>query len=175
MDVFIPFILDGLILFALLIAIVFSARLSLYLKTFRDSRRDLEGLVKELSMTIEKAENAIAGLKENSPCNNSKSLMNVRRTGKALSSSETNIATSASASQALRLHFRFRAFLRIGKKQDCAPLSLVKDSAPHLFKACLLYDFLFSQESQEATHSDLLLSGHELCPSHLLRWPSDSQ
>lgn len=60
----VPFILDGLIILLLGATVFFAARLSLHLKTFRDSRKDLERLIRDLSTHIQRAEGAIGGLRE---------------------------------------------------------------------------------------------------------------
>lgn len=58
-------ILDCLIILLLAGTIFYAVRLSTHIKAFRDSRKDLEKLIGELSGSIEKAENAIGGLREN--------------------------------------------------------------------------------------------------------------
>lgn len=55
--------LDIVILILLGITIFYAARLSVYLRAFRDGRSDLEKLIRNLSQNIDKAEEAIAGLK----------------------------------------------------------------------------------------------------------------
>jgi ABC-type transporter Mla subunit MlaD len=57
-----PLILDGVILILLVATIIYAARLSLYLKKFRDSKSDLEMIITDLSKQISKADNAIATL-----------------------------------------------------------------------------------------------------------------
>ena len=57
-------ILDGLIVVLLVATIIYVARLSMYLKRFKESRSELEGVVKELSSHITKADNAIKILNE---------------------------------------------------------------------------------------------------------------
>lgn len=56
-------ILDGLVLVFLGATIVFAARLSIHLRNFRDSRKDLERLIGDLSGQILKAEKSIETLK----------------------------------------------------------------------------------------------------------------
>jgi exonuclease VII small subunit len=56
--------LDGLIVVLLIATIVYVARLSVYLKRFKDSRAELEGIVKELSDHITKADKSIKILNE---------------------------------------------------------------------------------------------------------------
>ncbi len=56
-------ILDGLVLLFLGATIVFAARLSLHLRNFRESRKDLERLIGDLSTQIVKAEKSIETLK----------------------------------------------------------------------------------------------------------------
>jgi len=59
-----PLILDGAVI-ALLIAVIFYAgRLSLHLRDFRTSRRDMDGLIRDLSVSVERAEQAMVGLRE---------------------------------------------------------------------------------------------------------------
>ncbi len=64
MNVILPLILDGLVLLLLAGTIFYAARLSLHIKAFRDSRRDMEGLLADLSAHIERADLAIRGLRE---------------------------------------------------------------------------------------------------------------
>ena len=64
MDNLINLILDGAILVLLLGTMFFAARLSIYLKTFRDSRADLEKLLRDLSEQVDHAERAIDNLKD---------------------------------------------------------------------------------------------------------------
>lgn len=61
----VPMILDGLTIILLAGTIFYCIRLSVYLKSFRDSRGDLEKLIHELSDNIIKAEHAIDGLRNN--------------------------------------------------------------------------------------------------------------
>lgn len=56
--------LDGTIVILLVATIIYVARLSVYLKRFKDSRADLEGIVKELSTHITKADKAINTLND---------------------------------------------------------------------------------------------------------------
>ena len=55
-------ILDGVILILLVATIIYAARLSLYLKRFRDSKSDLESIITDLSKQINKADTAISTL-----------------------------------------------------------------------------------------------------------------
>jgi len=57
-------IFDSIILVLLGITIVYAARLSVYFRRFRDSRSDLEKLIKELSQNITRAEAAIADMRD---------------------------------------------------------------------------------------------------------------
>ena len=57
-------ILDGLILVFLGLTVFFAGRLSLHLKQFRSTRKELEGLLASLSSSIVRAEGAITGMKE---------------------------------------------------------------------------------------------------------------
>ncbi len=58
-------VLDGVIMLLLAGTIFYCVRLSNYLKAFRDSRRDLEKLIGDLSGQIERADRAIEGLRKN--------------------------------------------------------------------------------------------------------------
>lgn len=57
-------VLDGIIVILLIATIIYAARLSLYLKKFKESREDLEGIIKNLSTHIDKAEGAVQTLNE---------------------------------------------------------------------------------------------------------------
>ncbi len=57
------FILDGIILIFLAVTIFYAARLSLFMKSFRESRSAIQSLIRDLSLTIDKAEKSIATLK----------------------------------------------------------------------------------------------------------------
>ena len=56
------FVMDALMLGLLAVTIVYAARLSLYLKRFRDSKSDLQAVIMDLSKQIAKADEAIKGL-----------------------------------------------------------------------------------------------------------------
>lgn len=56
-------VLDGLVLVFLGATIVYAARLSMHLRTFRESRKDLEKLISDLTTQILKAERSIDTLK----------------------------------------------------------------------------------------------------------------
>lgn len=56
-------ILDGIILVFLAVTIFYAARLSLFMKSFRDSRSAIQSLIRDLSVTIDKAERSIETLK----------------------------------------------------------------------------------------------------------------
>lgn len=58
------FILDGLILVFLAVTIFYAARLSLFLKSFRDGRNGMQILIRDLSTTIDKAESSIQVMKQ---------------------------------------------------------------------------------------------------------------
>jgi len=58
-------LLDGLILVFLCVTIFYAARLTLFMKSFRQSRDQISCLVKDLNNVITKAENAIANMQEN--------------------------------------------------------------------------------------------------------------
>jgi len=57
------FALDILVLVLLGVTIFYAARLSIYLKTFKDGRADLEKILQKLTANIDQAENAIQGMK----------------------------------------------------------------------------------------------------------------
>lgn len=59
-----PLILDGVILVLLAATVFLAARLSIQLKDFRESRRSMEGLVRDLARHVDKAQQAIEGLRE---------------------------------------------------------------------------------------------------------------
>lgn len=59
-----PLILNGLILVLLAATIFFAARLSLNLRDFRASRKDLDQLVRDLGISVTRAEGAIAGMRQ---------------------------------------------------------------------------------------------------------------
>lgn len=58
-------ILDGIIILLLAGTIFYAVRLSGHIKVFRNSRKELEKLLADLSGHIEKADHAIEGLREN--------------------------------------------------------------------------------------------------------------
>jgi len=60
----VPLLLDGVIALLLVITIAYVVRLTLYLKKFKDSRSELEVVVKTLSAHIEKAEKSIQTLND---------------------------------------------------------------------------------------------------------------
>lgn len=57
-------IMDGAVIVLLVAVIFFASRLSLYLREFRASRKDMDKLIRDLSASVEKAESAMAGLRE---------------------------------------------------------------------------------------------------------------
>lgn len=57
-------ILDGAVILLLAAVIFFASRLSLYLRDFRAGRKDMDKLIRELSSSVEKADRAMAGLRE---------------------------------------------------------------------------------------------------------------
>jgi len=63
MDNLFPLILDGIVLVLLVGTMFFAVRLSIYLKSFRDSRQGLEKLLRDLSDQVDHAERAIDNLK----------------------------------------------------------------------------------------------------------------
>ena len=60
----ISFGLDIVIAILLIVAIIYAVRLTGYLKRFRDSRGELEQVIKQLSNQIQKADHATTGLNE---------------------------------------------------------------------------------------------------------------
>ncbi len=61
----ISLLLDGLILVFLCVTIFYAARLSLFMKSFREGRSDMQRLIHDLSLTIDKAEASVATMKDN--------------------------------------------------------------------------------------------------------------
>lgn len=61
----ISLLLDGLILVFLCVTIFYAARLSLFMKSFREGRSDMQRLIRDLSATIDKAEMSVAVMKDN--------------------------------------------------------------------------------------------------------------
>lgn len=59
----IGFLLDGLILVFLCVTIFYAARLSLFLKSFREGRDGMQLLIRELTGAVDKAEEAIKSMK----------------------------------------------------------------------------------------------------------------
>lgn len=57
-------VLDIMILVMLIATIIYAIRLTGYLKRFKNSRAELEGVIKELSVHVNKAEKAMADLSE---------------------------------------------------------------------------------------------------------------
>lgn len=57
-------LLDGLILVFLSVTIFYAARLSIFLKSFREGRDGMQMLIRDLSVTIDKAEDSILTMKE---------------------------------------------------------------------------------------------------------------
>lgn len=57
-------ILDGVILVFLAVTIFYAVRLTFFFKSFRDSRDSVEALLKNLSITTDKAQNAIINMQE---------------------------------------------------------------------------------------------------------------
>lgn len=60
----IALVLDGLILVFLCVTIFYAARLSLFLKTFREGKEGMQVLIRDLTATIAKAESAIGHSKK---------------------------------------------------------------------------------------------------------------
>lgn len=65
MDTDIGLILDGIILVFLAVTIFYASRLTIFLKSFRDSRDTVEKLIKDLSMAIDKSESSIYTMHKN--------------------------------------------------------------------------------------------------------------
>jgi hypothetical protein len=61
---FISFIMDAVIAVLLVAVIFFAAKLSLSLREFRTSRRGMDKLLRNLSESVDRAEHAIAGMRE---------------------------------------------------------------------------------------------------------------
>ena len=61
----ITLLLDGLILVFLCVTIFYAARLSLFMKSFRQGKSDMHRLVRDLNNVIARAESAVIGMKEN--------------------------------------------------------------------------------------------------------------
>ncbi len=59
------FVLDGIILVFLCVTIFYAARLTIFFKTFREGRYGLQRLINDLSVSVTKAESAIAMMKKN--------------------------------------------------------------------------------------------------------------
>lgn len=57
-------VLDCAVIVLLVAVIFYAARLSLYLRDFRAGRKDMDRLIRELSSGIERADRAMAGLRE---------------------------------------------------------------------------------------------------------------
>ncbi|HPF78310.1 MAG TPA: DUF6468 domain-containing protein [Alphaproteobacteria bacterium] len=60
----IGFILDGLILVFLSVTIFYAARLSLFLKSFREGKNGIQLLIRDLSLTVDKAEESVQTMKQ---------------------------------------------------------------------------------------------------------------
>lgn len=56
-------LLDGLILVFLSVTIFYAARLSLFLKSFREGKNGMQLLIRDLSLTVDKAEESIQNMK----------------------------------------------------------------------------------------------------------------
>ena len=63
MDYDVGFLLDGLILVFLSVTIFYAARLSLFLKSFREGKDGMQLLIRDLSTTVDKAEESIKIMK----------------------------------------------------------------------------------------------------------------
>ena len=78
------FILDLVILLLLGVTIFYAARLSFFMKTFREGRQDLLNLMESLSKNIEQAQNSIEGM-HNAAAHSGEELQEVIRESKFLS------------------------------------------------------------------------------------------
>lgn len=65
MDTDFGLILDGVILVFLAVTIFYASRLSMFFKSFRQSRSEVEKLIKNLSIVVDKAELALHDMNEN--------------------------------------------------------------------------------------------------------------
>lgn len=100
-DVLIPLISDILILVFLAVTIVYAARLSLYLKRFRDNKSELENIIKTLSDHIERADQAIKGL--NVSVKDTSDELRIRMNNAAEMSDELQLMIESGDSMANRL------------------------------------------------------------------------
>lgn len=94
-------ILDGMILIMLIITVIYAIKLSSLLNSFKDNRAFIETLIAELSLSVEKAEQAIQGLR-NSARESGRDLQTLINEASALSD-ELQIMTEAGDNMALRL------------------------------------------------------------------------
>ena len=116
MDDLLPLIMDGLIVLLLAGTIFFAARLSLHLKTFRDSRHELESLIKDLAQQTGKAEAAIEGMRQSAK-DAGRDLQSLINESKSLSD-ELEIMTEAGNNMANRLE---RLAEATGRSQSVTP------------------------------------------------------
>jgi hypothetical protein len=94
-------VLDGVILIMLVVTVIYAVRLSSLLNSFRDNRAFIETLIAELSLSVEKAEQAIQGLRS-SARESGRDLQSLINEASALSD-ELQIMTEAGDNMALRL------------------------------------------------------------------------
>lgn len=92
-------VLDLIVIVLLAATVFYAARLSMHLKVFRESRRDFDKLVGDLSTQIQRAEGAITGLRE---ATKSTGLDDALREARALTD-ELQLMTKAGDNLAARL------------------------------------------------------------------------
>lgn len=117
-------ILNGVMIVLLGATILYAIRLSSHLKTFRDSRKDFDRLVRDLGGQIEKADIAIAGLKQAAK-DNGRNLQDKIDAAKALSD-ELQLMVESGDSIASRIEKQAEKRVDIGKPAAAVP----RKSAP---------------------------------------------
>ncbi len=98
---FFSLMLNGVIIVLLGATIVYAGRLSMHIKVFRDSRKDLDRLIKDLGKQIEKADASVAAMKA-AARDSGKELQRQIDHGRALSD-ELQLMTESGNSLARRL------------------------------------------------------------------------
>lgn len=78
------FIIDGLILIFLCVTIFYAARLSLFLKGFREGKQGMQNLITDLNQAIDRSQQAINGMKKDT-ANHAEALEEVMNEAKFLS------------------------------------------------------------------------------------------
>ncbi|NQZ14949.1 MAG: hypothetical protein HRT94_09030 [Alphaproteobacteria bacterium] len=76
MNADIGLILDGVVLVFLAVTIFYASRLTIFLKSFRQSRDTVEKLIRDLSVAVDKAEGALQGMHQ-STANAGENLQNI--------------------------------------------------------------------------------------------------